>query len=156
MTIYTIGHSNLPIERLIELLREHQIEILVDVRSYPYSAHNPQFNQEALQRSVENVGVGYRFAGHSLGGKPADPELRSVEGIPDYDRIAATAPYREGIGDLIALASVGRVAVMCSEADPATCHREKLIARTLREQDVEVLHIYSDGSVSAGTQPALW
>ena len=49
LTLFTIGHSNLPIERIIELLKTQDIEILMDVRSSPYSKYNPQFNQDQFQ-----------------------------------------------------------------------------------------------------------
>lgn len=156
VTIYTIGHSNLAVETLVARLREHGIEVLVDVRTHPHSAYNPQFNQPALRQAVEAVGIGYRFAGRELGGKPDDPGLRGADGTPDYGKIAATRDYRDGIEGLLALAADCRVALMCSEGDPAHCHREKLIAPTLREREVEVLHILPDGSAGTGPQPALW
>jgi uncharacterized protein (DUF488 family) len=154
MRIYTIGHSSLPAERLLELLRQHRIEALVDVRTYPASRHHPQYNGSALRAAVEGCGIAYHFAGRQLGGRPNEAELCSPDGKPDYDKIAATAQYRRGIAALIALADGARVAVLCSEADPAQCHREKLIARTLREREVDVLHIYPDGSAYPAPQPA--
>ena len=69
MILYTIGHSNLPADVFLELLKRNGIEILVDCRSCPYSGYNPQFNREALERLVEEAGIGYRFAGHQLGGE---------------------------------------------------------------------------------------
>src|SRR5207248_7137739 len=134
MTIYTVGHSNLPIEELIRLLRENGIEVLVDVRTHPHSAYNPQFNQPALRQAVEAAGIRYRFAGRELGGKPDDPALRSPDGTPDYGKIAATALYQRGIEELVALATERRVAMLCSEANPAHCHRDRLVARTLEQR----------------------
>lgn len=155
MTIYTIGHSTLPVERLVELLRQHQIRVVVDVRTHPHSAYNPQFNQPALRASVQAAGMDYFFSGDTLGGKPDDPGLRSPDGMPDYDRIAATDFYRRGVDALLALAQGSRVAILCSEADPAQCHREKLIGRTLREQGVQVLHIHPDGEARGCDQLSL-
>jgi uncharacterized protein (DUF488 family) len=156
MTIYTIGHSNLAAEELVALLRRHAIVVVVDVRTHPHSAHNPQFNQPALRRTLEAAGIGYRFAGRELGGRPDDAALRSPEGMPDYDLIAASRPYQDGIATLVELARGPRVAILCSEADPAACHREKLIGRTLREQGVAVVHIDRDGDMGPGAQPSLW
>src|SRR5262249_54007915 len=113
MTIYTIGHSTLPVERLIELLNRHEIRRVVDVRTHPHSAFNPQFNQPALRAAVQAGGMEYSFSGESLGGKPDDPDLRSADGMPDYDRIAATALYREGIEALLSAARESRVAILC-------------------------------------------
>lgn len=156
MTLYTIGHSNLTADAFVARLRENGVEVLVDVRTHPHSAYNPQFNQPALRQAVEAAGIAYRFAGRELGGKPDDPTLRGPDGTPDYGKIAASEPYQAGITDLLDLAAEQRAAIMCSEGDPGSCHREKLIAPTLRERDVEVLHILPDGSVGLGRQPALW
>ena len=100
--IWTIGHSNMSIERFLELLRAHEIELLVDVRTAPYSRHWPQFSRDALARSVQADGITYLFLGRELGGKPDDPALRGPHGLPDYDAIAATPLYQEGIKRLTA------------------------------------------------------
>ena len=65
--IYTIGHSLHPLERFIELLRRHQIDVLIDVRSVPYSKHAPQYRKHELQQAVEAEGVTYVHLGKELG-----------------------------------------------------------------------------------------
>ncbi len=138
------------------LLRTQQVATLVDVRTYPRSGYNPQYEQPALRAALVAAGVAYVFAGRELGGRPTDRELHGKGSKPDYDRVSATQRYQAGIEQLVELARTGRVAVMCSEANPATCHREKLIARSLRERGVTVLHIYPDGRVDEGPQPVLF
>jgi uncharacterized protein (DUF488 family) len=154
--IWTIGHSNMSIERFLELLRAHEIQLLVDVRTAPYSRHWPQFSRDALARSVQAEGVTYLFLGRELGGKPDDPGLRGPHGLPDYDAIAATPLYQEGIARLAHLARERRTAFMCSEGDPAQCHRERLVARTLRAQGWQVRHILTDGTIQKEAQASLW
>jgi uncharacterized protein (DUF488 family) len=156
MHLFTVGHSSLLIEEFLDLLRRHRVEVLVDVRTAPYSRYCPQFNGPDLQRAVESAGVQYCFAGKALGGKPADASLRGEEGVPDYDKIAATPLYEEGLSQLETLAARFRVAIMCSEADPAQCHREKLIARSLRARGVAVTHIRPDGSAAPIAQATLF
>src|SRR5262249_33220321 len=107
-------------------------------------------------RSLREAGIEYEFAGGRLGGRPGDPALRSADGTPDYGRIAATEAFRQGIEELRDRAGERCVALLCSEADPAACHREKLIAPALREEGVRVVHIYPDGSAGPATQPAFW
>src|SRR3954470_9661437 len=83
-TLYSIGHSNVAVERLIELLNQHSIATLCDVRSAPYSRYNPQFNRETLAASLRPTGIVYHFMGDTLGGKPADGALRTEDGaLPD-------------------------------------------------------------------------
>ncbi len=154
--LFTIGHSNIAIEHFLDLLARHAVEVLVDVRSTPYSRFCPRFNGPELRQTVEAVGIIYRFAGGELGGKPGDTALRGEDGTPDYDRIAATAAYQVGLEALETLARVRCVAIMCSEADPAHCHREKLIARGLRARGVVVTHILPDGSATGIVQPSLF
>ncbi len=64
--IYTVGHSNGSVERLIALLREHEITAIADVRSQPYSRFNPQFNREALAADLKAFGIGVRFSGAGI------------------------------------------------------------------------------------------
>ncbi len=151
VTLYSIGHSNVAVERLIALLAGHGIATLCDVRSAPYSRHNPQFNRETLADSLRAAGVAYRFMGDTLGGKPADGALRTEDGaLPDYAKIAASPAFIRGIDQLIALGGRGPTAFMCSEADYRSCHRHKLIAPALIERGVVVRHIMADGSLELG------
>ncbi len=154
--LFTIGHSNIQIEEFLELLRRHGVEMLVDVRTAPYSRYCPQFNRAALQRALEAAGLCYHYDGEALGGKPADENLRREDGTPDYDKIAGSAVYQDGLERLEALAAAQRVAIMCSEADPDRCHREKLIARSLRARGVKVTHIRPDGSAAPIAQATLF
>ena len=156
MQLFTIGHSNLRLEEFLDLLSRHGVEVLVDVRTAPYSRYCPQFNRPELKQAIESAGLCYRFAGQALGGKPPDGRLRGDDGTPDYDKIASTDLYRDGLSRLEALAVDQCVAIMCSEADPAHCHREKLIARSLRARGLEVTHIMPDGSAACIAQPTLF
>jgi uncharacterized protein (DUF488 family) len=131
------------------------VEVLVDVRSAPVSAHCPHFNRTALRPALQAAGIHYSYAGRFLGGRPPDPDLLRCDGGPDYDKIAADPSYRNGLQRLVALAHLRRVAVMCAEAVPERCHRHRLIARSLCAMGVDVRHIMRDGSVQAPAQPWL-
>jgi len=148
-TVYTIGHSNKPVADLLERLVRHDVLVVVDVRSRPYSRYNPQFNREDLAESLRRAGVPYVFSGHSLGGMPEDPELRTADGKADLDAIRRSPAYRAEMAALLrGLAEgVGPVALMCSEADPTTCHRRRLVGADLVGAGVEVVHILGDGSL---------
>lgn len=154
--LWSIGHSNGTVEHFVELLRQHRIAALADVRTAPYSRHWLQFNKEALERSLRAAGIEYAYLGRELGGKPEDPSLRGPHGLPDYDAIAATPLYKAGLERLKALGAQRRTAFMCSEGDPAHCHRERLVARSLRAQDWTVHHILQNGTILGETQASLW
>jgi uncharacterized protein (DUF488 family) len=124
----------------VALLHRHGIRLVVDVRSSPYSRHAPQANQQTLSRTLQTVGIEYRWMGDSLGGKPGRE-------IPDYDKLRERPPFREGISALLSLALEQRTAIMCAEGDHRRCHRHKLIAPELLDQGFAVLHIQPNGSL---------
>ncbi len=90
--VFTIGHSTHPVERFFELLKKHSITVLADVRSQPYSRANPQFNQEALQLSLQESGIKYVFLGMELGARSED-ESCFDNGKVQYDRLSKTALF---------------------------------------------------------------
>lgn len=148
MTIFTVGHSNVSIERFLTLLRQHTLAVLVDARSLPHSRYAPQFNRKALQASLLQVGLKYLYLGDRLGGRPADPTYHRPDGSVDYDRLAETPWYREGLQRLKQEADTARVAIMCSEADYRKCHRHWLIARSLVREGIDVQHILHSGALA--------
>ena len=164
LTIYTIGHSNVTADTIIDLLNEHGIGMLVDVRSSPYSRYSPQFNREQLARALDKAGIEYAFAGAHLGGRPKDPTCYKDGTLPegkadflslvDYGEVAKRRWFQDAITRLLELAGEHRTAIMCSEEDPDHCHRHYLIAQTLLEMDVTVLHIRGDGSLEAAKPEA--
>lgn len=146
--VFTIGHSNVEAERLIELLRQHAIAVVVDVRSAPYSRYCPQFNKENLRRVLQAAGIAYVYGGAKLGGRPQDPECYG-EGRVRFALIEARPWYREGIERLLEIAREQRCAIMCAEEDPAHCHRHHLVSQTLLRMGVRVWHIRGDGQTEA-------
>lgn len=147
--VYTIGHSDHSLDAFLALLRQNAIAIVVDVRSQPYSQWVPHFNRENLARDLRAAQIHYVFMGDSLGGRPADPMLYDPgDERPNYERLAASANYLAGIEQLLQLAAAERVAILCSEGDYHKCHRGRLIAPTLLERHVRVLHICPDGSLA--------
>lgn len=146
--IHTIGHSNHEFKNFLHLLNE--IEILVDVRSYPSSKYVPQFNINILRKELENIGIKYAFmedeyVGNILGGRPRDDECYE-NGEVVYERIMEKWWYKEGISTLIGFADKKRTAIMCSEEDPYECHRHNLIAQSLLKRGITIIHIRGDGS----------
>lgn len=151
LTVYTIGHSNHQSDAFLALLRQHRLETLVDVRSAPYSRFAPHFSQGALQALLDAAGIGYVWAGETLGGRPDDPACYRDgivrQGHVDYAAMAGRRSYRLGVQQLLARAADGPIVVMCSEEDPRRCHRHHLIEHSLHDHGVSVLHIRRDGIV---------
>lgn len=147
MSLFSIGHSNVPIERFVELLQGHTITLLVDARSTPYSRYNPQFRRSELRAVLLAHGIRYRFLGDKLGGKPPDNRFRRADGSVDYELVAAAEFFQTGLRELIELGAAANVAFMCAEADYKHCHRYWLITRALVQQGMAVQHILQAGGV---------
>jgi len=158
--VLTVGHSNMPLTDFLESLHERGVRRIVDVRSAPYSRYVPHFNREPLEAALEAAGIAYGHAGEFLGGRPTDPTCYFSGELPDgkanylelvnYAEVARRDWYLRGIDRLIERAMQGTTAILCSEEDPARCHRHRLIARTLLQRGIEVLHIRANG----GFEPA--
>lgn len=145
--LFSIGHSTQSLESLVGLLKSYDIEVVVDVRTAPYSRFNPQFNRGDLEHGLRDQGLLYVFLGKELGGRPEGDEFYDPDGHALYGRMAETQEFKAGLDRLVEGGREYRVAMMCSEEDPTDCHRFLLITRVLHTQGVEVTHIRGDGNM---------
>lgn len=141
--VLTIGHSNHPLERFLELLEIHRVTVVADVRSAPYSRRYPDYSREQLRRALNARSVRYLFLGAELGARPQDPSCYA-EGRVQYRRLAQATSFRRGLERVLGEARSSRVALLCAEKEPLDCHRAVLIARELEALDTEVAHIHAD------------
>lgn len=147
LSVLTLGHSRHSIDTLLGLLHQHRVDVLVDVRSQPYSRFSPQFSRPALERAVTCASLRYLYLGDALGGRPTDRACYAADGTLDYRRVEQQAFYQHGIDRLVAGAAQFRICLMCAEEDPARCHRRLLITQTLLGRGVAVDHIRASGGV---------
>jgi uncharacterized protein (DUF488 family) len=159
--VFTIGHSNHSAEKFVHLLKRYAIEIVVDTRSHPYSRHAPRFNSSALEVALAKDGIGYLFLGGELGGRPEGREFYDAKGRVDYALVGCSRPFLDGISRLEQEVRARTVALLCSEEDPARCHRRLLVGRALEERGISLRHIRGDGSIHIegemdGGQPVLF
>jgi len=145
--IFSIGHSNHPIEKFMSLLKQNEIELVVDTRSQPYSKFAPHFSSGSIETFLKKEGIDYLFLGKELGGRPQELEFYDSEGHVLYWKLANTAKLKEGVQRLEAEAKTRRVAIMCSEEDPSCCHRRLLVGKVLSGRGTELDHIRSDGKI---------
>ena len=146
--IFTVGHSIQSIERFVSLLHRHGINAIADVRSAPYSRHNPQFNREELRMTLMAEGIRYVFLGKELGAR-SDDECCYVDDKVRYPLLARTELFQAGILRVIEGAASYRIALMCAEKDPLDCHRTILVARELIDHGCCVTHVLADGSLES-------
>lgn len=149
--IYTIGHSNHEWGKMLNLLQKHAIDVVCDVRSHPYSQFNSQFNREVLRDSLKIEKIAYIYLGRELGGRPEDGGCYE-NGLVQYDRVARSAIFRQGIARLKKGRETHRLALMCSEKDPLNCHRMLLVSRQLAQEGIPVYHVLATGDLETQEQ----
>ncbi|WP_162601553.1 DUF488 domain-containing protein [Occallatibacter savannae] len=153
-TVHTIGHSTHSCEELTHALKENRIEVLVDIRSTPYSSFSPQFDRELLKERLQQSGIKYLFLGAELGGRPGRSDYYDSRGRAVYGRMVSDVEFTAGIDRLERGMGEFRVAIMCGEEDPTHCHRRLLVSRVLIERGHDILHIRSNGRIQTETQLA--
>lgn len=136
--LLSIGHSNLSWESFSDLVRAHDLNVIIDVRSYPRSRF-AQFNRSTLRLRLNDMGTSYIFAGDRLGGLSAAKQ--------GYEVTTRSPIFCDALNDVIAVERRCRAALMCSECDPLHCHRFLLVSRALSARGLAVAHILRDGAI---------
>jgi len=147
VTLYTLGHSRHAIETFIALVHDHNVDLIVDVRGQPYSRFNPQYNREQFKKSLANRQVDYIWFGDRLSGRPKDPKYRGPDNKVLWHTLMESAGVQDGIAEVLALAADTRLALVCAEENPLSCHRRLLLTPPLSNLGAEVLHVRGDGRI---------
>ena len=135
-TIWTIGHSNRSQKAILEMLKEHKIEVLVDIRRFPTSKVE-HFKREAMEQWLPEQGIEYVWLGEELGGYRHG----------GYKAYMKTKPFKNGIKRLSEIAKQKRTCIMCMEPNPKYCHR-RFISSYLESENVKAVHIIAKGQTS--------
>lgn len=141
-TIFTIGHSNLNFMRFLSLIQANNVTHIIDIRSIPYSRRAPWSNKSRLSDLLKPFRIRYTYLGHKLGGKK-----QKIEHISKQQGVTPEEIYKEGIQILLQLSMQDTLSLLCAESDPANCHRQRIIAQTLIDSGVNVLHILKDSAL---------
>jgi len=146
--IFTIGHSTYQLEDFIKLLKKYKIDVVVDVRSMPYSKYADWFNRKNLNFFLKESRLYYIFMGDMLGARWEDRSLIFEDGKVDFEKVMQTKKFQDGIDRILNGVEKGyKIAMMCSEREAFDCHRFALISRFLRDK-LDIFHIYPDKLVS--------
>lgn len=141
-TIYTVGHSNLSFMQFLSLLQANNINHIVDIRSIPYSKRAPWSNKSRLSEILKPFHIQYTYLGHKLGGKK-----QPIDHVSRQQGVSPQNQYDDGIQLLLQLCMRENLALLCAEGDPANCHRQHIVAQTLLDSDITVLHILKNGKL---------
>jgi uncharacterized protein (DUF488 family) len=129
-TLWTIGHSTRSVDEIVDLLRKHEVEVLVDVRRFPRGKRQPHLSRDNLEKELPHRGIEYIWMGETLGG------FRQG----GYEAFVETTEFRSGLDELASIAATRFTAVMCAEIVWFRCHR-RFIARALNETGWRIVHI---------------
>ncbi len=148
MDIYTIGHSNYSMEKLIQMLRYYNIDTVVDIRGTPYSKYNVHFDKERIKYSLTKAGFIYIYMAKELAAKRINKISYNEEGYSDFEKLVQEEDFIKGIERLKDGCNKGyRIALLGAMQDPIRCHRSILVGRALKEAGFNVMHILDDLSI---------
>ena len=146
--LYTVGHSNQSQEEFLELVKRHDINRIVDVRSVPASKFSPQFNMESLKWYLRTNGIQYLHFGDEFGARRTD--CLDAEGQVNFELAVKTPSFKRGVERLMnGLHKDFHISLMCSEANPLECHRFSLISRYFSDNGLDVQHILKNGELAS-------
>jgi uncharacterized protein (DUF488 family) len=151
-SVFTLGHSNHPLDRFLALLAWHEVEALVDIRRFPGSRKHPHFSRDSLAAALLKSGVEYHWL-EALGGRRRDESPNrglENEGFRNYADHMLTDEFREGVEKLLEFARQKRTAIMCAEGLFRQCHR-RLVSDFLVANGVTVQHIMPSGELRPHT-----
>ena len=150
MIIFTIGHSNYYMERFIEMLKLYNIDVVVDIRGTPYSKYNTQYNKEALNKALKELGFGYIYMGREFAAQRDNKLIYTWEGYSDFEKVINEESFLKGIERLKkGIAKGYKIALLGAKQDPIECHRFALVGRDLRRRGFTVNHIEDNLSISS-------
>lgn len=148
MEIYTIGHSNYTMERLIDMLEYYNINCVVDIRGTPYSKYNIQFDREAIRYTLTNAGFVYIYMGKELAAKRIRKNSYNNEGYSNFEEVIKEEEFKRGVERLKNGCEKGyKIILLGAMQDPIRCHRSILVGRELVKNDFDVKHILDDYSI---------
>ena len=148
MEIYTIGHSNYTMEKLIDMLEYYNINCVVDIRGTPYSKYNIQFDKEAIRYTLTNAGFVYIYMGKELAAKRIRKNSYNNEGYSNFEEVIKEEEFKRGVERLKNGCEKGyKIILLGAMQDPIRCHRSILVGRELVKNDFDVKHILDDYSI---------
>lgn len=150
MDIYTIGHSNYPVEKLIDMLKRYDINTVIDIRGTPYSKYNIQYNKETIANTLREAGFLYIYMARELAAKRENKKSYNKEGYSDFEKVIAEEEFLKGIERLKLGCEKGyKIALLGAMQDPIRCHRSILVGRALRDNKFNVNHILDDYTIAS-------
>ena len=151
--IYTLGHSNYPFDKFIEILKKYDINCVVDIRSTPYSKYNTQYNKEFLHETLKNLGYTYIYMADEFGAKRKTKVSYNDEGYADFDKVFLEDEFKRGIERLkVGCSKNYKIVLLGAMQEPIRCHRAILLGKELIKEGFDVKHIMHEGDLKVQSE----
>lgn len=146
--IYTLGHSNYPFDKFIEILKKYNINCVVDIRAIPYSKYNTQYNKEFFQINLKKLGYTYIYMADEFGVKRKTRESYNEEGYANFEKVILEDDFKRGIKRLKIGCNKGyKIVLLGAMQEPIRCPRAILIGKELVKEGFNVKHIMHEGNL---------
>ena len=146
--IYTLGHSNYPFDKFIEILKKYNINCVVDIRAIPYSKYNTQYNKEFFQLNLKKLGYTYIYMADEFGAKRKTRKSYNKEGYADFEKVILEDDFKRGIERLKIDCNKGyKIVLLGAMQEPIRCPRAILIGKELVKYGFNVKHIMHEGNL---------
>ncbi len=146
--LLSIGHSQHKVDYFIDMLKNHNVNYILDVRSTPYSQFAANYNKENIRSILQDNGIEYAFMGNYFGARPMDSTLYSPAGYLDFEKVVTSSRFKKGFESVVKGVEQGyRIAFMCTEKDPIECHRAILVTNAFYKAGYLIEHIMPDNTI---------
>lgn len=146
--LYSIGHSKHEFNKFLKMLKDNNIDYLLDVRSSPFSKYAETYNKDNLKDLLDQNGIVYWHMGGYFGARPEEKELYTQENYLDFEKVRAGKKFQDGVKSVLTGLNEGKnIVLMCTERDPMDCHRAIMVSKGFLDAGVNVKHILPDGSI---------
>jgi len=144
--IFTIGYSGFKIDDFINILKLHNINIVVDVRSNPNSKFYPEYNRPSIEKILEINRIFYRNFHEEFGARQLDSSFFAEGGYLEFDKFVKSKQFISGVNKVEKGISAGYTFVLlCAEKNPAVCHRTIMVAREFSKLGYQIIHLMPEG-----------
>lgn len=145
-TIYTIGYTGFSKEEFIDILKGKGINVVIDVRSTPYSERYPDYNKENLEKILKSNKIYYRNYVKEFGARQDNMDFYSADGYLDFEIFSRSEQFLSGVEKIRNSVAKGyEIVLLCAEKNPIQCHRTILVARAFHKLGYDVIHLLPGG-----------
>lgn len=146
--LFTIGYTTFQFDDFIDVLKHHEIDVVIDVRSLPYSKYHAQYNKEIIEGILKNNKIHYRNYSTEFGARQMERQYFSRDGYLDFELFTESKWFKYGFDKINTSLTKGfNIVLMCAEKDPAACHRAIMVSRVFHNNGKAVNHILADGNI---------